>query len=258
MELLDDIDELRIYRGDDFYINSDSVTSQIIKISQPTLGQICDFGERRYLSMVHTLCYVGADLKWQLDDMGIDYTQISDFELFYSILSRTYPVEYTSILFGNVLDFSKMKVLHNSESDEDIMIQIVDKDKCIIIDKLIYRKIVGVLRRMHNMKRNDEIPGNEATRLVLIEDAKEEYENLKDKTFKSNLQPLISAMVNSPGFKHDEVSVFNMKICPFMDSVARIGKIKNADLLLQSGYSGFGVDLKKIDKKELNWLGELK
>ena len=48
-----------------------------------------------------------------------------------------------------------------------------------------------------------------------------------------------------------------MKINAFMDSVKRIGKIKNADLLLQSGYSGFGVNLKDIEKKQLDWLGEL-
>ena len=48
-----------------------------------------------------------------------------------------------------------------------------------------------------------------------------------------------------------------MKINAFMDSVKRISKIKNADLLLQSGYSGFGVNLKNIDKKQLDWQGEL-
>ena len=48
-----------------------------------------------------------------------------------------------------------------------------------------------------------------------------------------------------------------MKLYAFMDSVMRIKKIKNADLLLQSGYSGFGINIKKIDKNEINWLGEL-
>ena len=42
-----------------------------------------------------------------------------------------------------------------------------------------------------------------------------------------------------------------------MDSVKRIGKIKNAQLLLQSGYSGFGISFDDIDKKQIDWLGEL-
>ena len=42
-----------------------------------------------------------------------------------------------------------------------------------------------------------------------------------------------------------------------MDSVARINRIKMADLLLTSGYSGFGIDLKKLNNDDTNWLGEL-
>ena len=64
-------------------------------------------------------------------------------------------------------------------------------------------------------------------------------------------------MVNSSGFKYTHTDVWDLKINAFMDSVKRIGKIKNAELLLQSGYSGFGISLKDINKKELDWLGEL-
>ena len=42
-----------------------------------------------------------------------------------------------------------------------------------------------------------------------------------------------------------------------MDGIGRVSKIKNAELLLQSGYSGFGVDLKNLSKEETNWMGEL-
>ena len=48
-----------------------------------------------------------------------------------------------------------------------------------------------------------------------------------------------------------------MKIYAFLDSVKRISKIKNAELLLQSGYSGYGIDLKTINDKQIDWLGEL-
>ena len=71
--------------------------------------------QHKYYSMVYTLCSVGADLKWQLDDMGVDYTQIEDFELFYSVLSRGFNVEKTKILFGDTIDFSKMQLLDNKQ-----------------------------------------------------------------------------------------------------------------------------------------------
>lgn len=73
--------------------------------------------------MVHTLCSVGADLKWQLDDIGIDYTKISDYELFYFILARGFSKEDTKILFGDVLDFSQMQIIHDDNIDENVMIQ---------------------------------------------------------------------------------------------------------------------------------------
>ena len=75
--------------------------------------------------------------------------------------------------------------------------------------------------------------------------------------YHSQLKNLISAMVNCEGFKYNHSEVWSMKIHAFMDSVKRISKIKNADLLLQSGYSGFGINLKDIDSKQTDWLGEL-
>ncbi|MDE7238410.1 MAG: hypothetical protein K2N41_01705, partial [Lachnospiraceae bacterium] len=63
--------------------------------------------------------------------------------------------------------------------------------------------------------------------------------------------------VNYDGFKRNDQTVWDMNLFAFMDSIRRIDKIRNSNLLLQSGYSGFGVDLKKVNKEELNYLGEL-
>lgn len=247
----EDNDEIKIYRGYNIKIN-DHIT-----IRQPSLGEIAEYGESAYYGMVYTLCSVGADLKWQLDDMGVDYTQIEDFELFYSVLSRGFDVEKTKILFGDTIDFSKMQLMYNKQLEENVLVQVFDDGSYLQIDRYAYTCIVNVLRKIHKIKRNDELPGNEATRQILIEDARDEYESNKGKPVKSHLLSLISSMVNSEGFKRNDENVFDMKIYAFMDSVARIGKIKNAELLLQSGYSGFGVDLKKLNKDETNWMGDL-
>ena len=247
----EDNDELKIYQGYDIIITDG------IKIHVPLLREINEYGEKAYYSMVYTLCSVGADLKWQLDDIGVDYTQIDDFELFYSLLSRSYSKEQTRILFGDVLDFSEMQLMYNNNLQENVLVQFFDDETYIQIDRYVYNAIVSTLRKIHRIKRNDEIPGNEATRQILIEDARDEYEENKNKPAKPYLLPLVSAMVNSTGFKRDDKSVFGMNIYAFMDSVARISKIKNSELLLQSGYSGFGIDLKKVNSDETNWLGEL-
>ncbi len=251
MEILNSIDDLKIYRGEDYHIN------KYITIRQPTLNEICDYGEIKYFNMVRSFCSVGADLKWQLDDINVDYTKITDFELFSYILSKNFKKDDTSILFGDSIDFSQMEIKFNTQLKENVLVALKDNSPYLQIDRYVYSSIVNVIRKIHKFKRNDELPGNESTRQVLIEDAREEYEENKDKPQKPFLLPLISTMVNSNGFKHDEVTVFNMKINAFMDSVARISKIKNADLLLSSGYSGFGIDLKKINNNELNYFGEL-
>lgn len=221
------------------------------------MSEICDYGESKYFNMVYTLCSVGADLKWQLNDIGIDYTQISDFKLFYTIIAKKYNALDTTIFFGNVIDFSKMHVCYDKELKEPVLVQLLENNHILKVDKFTYISIVNILRKMHKLKRNDELPGNESTRKILIEDARDEYLENKDKPYKSYLLPLISTMVNSEGFKRDDITVFDMKISAFMDSVSRVSKIKNAELLLQSGYSGFGIDLKKINKEDLNYIGEL-
>ena len=76
----------------------------------------------------------------------------------------------------------------------------------------------------------------------------------KDKPFKSFLLPLISSVKVRQGYTKDYV--LNMGYVEFMDDVARLQIIHNADHLLTSAYSGC-LDMKKIDKKELNWMREL-
>ena len=258
-----DFNELNIFRGQDFKVSNNII------IHQPTLDEICNYGELQYFQMIHTLTSVGADLKWQLWDVGIDYTQISDFELFSNILIKNYNKEQTSILFGE-LDFNKFKLFTNKKNGElclvyqlndnikskEVYIDLNDKNN-IIIDTYTYELIVGYLRKIHGLRKNEQIPANESTKQILIEDAREEYNLYKDKEIKSQLLNQISAMVNSEGFKYNHSNVWEMKIYAFLDSVKRISKIKNAELLLQSGYSGYGIDLKTINDKQIDWLGEL-
>ena len=287
MENLIKNDELAIYRGKDFTV------SKGITIHQPTLDEICSLGEDTYWSFVYAFTSSPADLKWQLWDSGIDYTEITDFELFYTMIHMMSPIFITSIIFGD-LDFRKFEVYESAQSGvkEKILYQKCNKTvnekvlvepknkiysflrkifRCkpryknisheeeyeVIIDEYIYTLIVDVLRKMHGFKRNSKMPANNSTKMVLIEDARDEYNISKTKENHSQLKNLISAMTNSEGFKYSHSEVWDMKINAFMDSVQRIMKTKNADLLLQSGYSGYGINLKDVDKKQLDWIGEL-
>ncbi len=240
---------MKIYRGENF------VVSKYIVLHQPTIDEITNYGEDEYYSMIYQLTATPQSMKVWLWDMGIDYTTITPFELFYSILYRLYPQENTSIIFGN-LDLTKFKIMHRKDNGSILLYQIVDNEP-VIIDEFTYNMIMDYLRQAHIIHKDEKIPANETTKMILIEDDREEQLKNKNKEYHSQLKNLISSMINCEGFKYNHSQVWDMKINAFMDSVKRISKIKNADLLLQSGYSGFGVSLKDIDKKQLDWLGEL-
>lgn len=293
-------DELKIYRGEDF------VVSKHIRLHQATLGEICDYGEQEYYSMIYNLTATPQSLKVQLWDMGIDYTEITPYELFYQMLYRLYPQERTSILFGN-LDLTKFQLMKRKDNEsiflyqeiyvgkifnsndeliyefsgledaarfigcelDELVEQLTVSDRYkdykfkdvdiepIIIDEYTYNVIVDYICKAHFIERDLKVPANKTTKMVLIEDARDEIERNKNKEYHSTLKNLVSSMINIEGFKYNHTQVWDMKINAFMDSVKRIGKIKNADLLLQSGYSGFGVNLKEVNQKQLDWLGEL-
>ena len=130
-------DELKIYRGEDF------VVSKYIRIHQPTLNEICDFGEQEYYSMIYNLTATPQSLKVQLWDMAIDYTEITPYELFYQMLYKIFPQEKTSIIFGD-LDFTKFQVMQRKD-DESILLYQEINGESVIIDEYTYNMIVNYI-----------------------------------------------------------------------------------------------------------------
>lgn len=245
MELFDEVnDELQIYRGKDYVINEN------IKIHQPTLNEIIEYGERKYFGMIYSIVATGNDLKWQLADAGIDYTKIKEFEIFCFMTYKAYSKSETSIIFGN-LDLTEFEI--RTRNDEEIVLYNEDKD--IIIDEFTYLLIADYLRKTHNIKKDESYPANDVAKEAFIEDARDEYNMNKNKPYKSRLKSLISTLICVLHINPE--IIFNMNINMFLDMIDRTIQVKNADLLLQSGYSGYGIDLKTIDDKKLNWFSEL-
>jgi hypothetical protein len=238
-----DVDELQLYFGDDYVIND------YIKITQPHVGGVVDYGEAQYFSMVHTFTAIPSDMKSQLWDMGLDWCEVEDFELF-MMLAQTLTPDRTSILFGD-LDFSKLRPFKNNQNGDIVL---ADKETGLVIDKMIYLRIMSYLRKLHNLKPKVEKAANKMTKKVLIEEDRQKILHAKDKPFKSYLLPLISSVKVKQGYTKDYVR--NMGLYEFFDDVARMQIINNADHLLSACYAGT-IDMKKINKAELNWMKEL-
>lgn len=273
-----EFDELKIYRGEDIHITPK------ITVTQPTIGQIADFGEKRYFSAVHTLTAVGADLKWQLNDyMGIDYTQIEDYDLFVKLISQMVssrkniykeltenPDKYEQELASISDDDLKDMLINPLElilKDIDLcdfvpctdktnnQIVLYDVERDITIDRVVYMRMVDAVRKIHGLKRNNETPANERTRLDLIDDARDEAMMAAQKPYRSIIKPLVSALTVKCGMCGDD-RVWNMPVNMFFDSIKRANKIQDSQLLLQGAYSGFA-SLKDVDKERLDWTGDI-
>ena len=238
-----DVDDLKLYIGDDFVINDH------IKIFQPTIRKIAEFGEREFFSIVHTVTAIPSDMKSQLWDMGLDWMEVEDFELF-MMLAQTLTPERTFILFGD-LDFSKLRPFRNNQNGDIVL---ADKETGVIIDKMIYLRIVSYLRKAFNITPKVERAKNKMTKKILIEEDRKKIEFNKNKPFKSFLLPLISSVKVRQGYTKEYV--LNMGYVEFMNDVARLQVIHNADHLLSAVYAGT-IDMKKINKAELNWMKEL-
>ena len=272
-----DVDDLKIYRGSDI-----PITDKII-VMQPTIDQIIEFGEKRYFQSVHTLTGVGADFKWQLwDYFNVDYTTVDDFELFklfiVKILSSKKYIykevmehqdeykeqlkniskeELAEMLVNPIslilnIDFADFEEYESDKNHETIL---YDKEHDITIDRFVYAKIVDAVRKIHGLKRNNQLPANEITKMFLIDESREEAMLASNKEYKSALKPLISALIVKTGQLGSE-SIWNTKVNMFFDAIKRINKIQDATLLLQGAYSGFA-SLKGVDKDRLNWAGDI-
>ena len=238
-----DVDALQLYFGDDYIIND------YIKIIQPTIGKVVDYGEAQYFSTVHTITAIPSDMKSQLWDLGLDWTEVDDFELF-MMLVQTLTPDRTSILFGD-LDFSTLKPYRNNQNGDIVL---ADKETGIVVDKMIYLRIVNYLRKLHNIKPKVEKAANKMTKKILIEEDRQRILYAKDKPFKSYLLPLISAIKVKQGYTKDYVR--NMGLYEFFDDVSRAQIIDQANHLLNGAYCGMA-DLKKVPKQDFNWMREL-
>lgn len=242
-ENLLEVDELSLYFGDPYVVND------YITITIPKIGEVVKYGERQYYSMVQTITAIPSEMKASLWDVGIDWTQITDFQLF-MMLAPTLPKDKTYILFGD-LDFQAMKPFEN-KFNETIVLR--NPDTGAVIDELAYGKITSYLCSAHNLTKKVEKAANEFTKKFMIDEDRQKLQYNAKQPYKSFLRPLVSAVKCRQGYTLDYVK--NMGLFEFFDDLNRLQIIVNSDALLQGSYSGM-VDTSKIPKKNFDWCREI-
>ena len=230
------------------FLFEDSVhINDYIEVKIPTVNEVLE-NEEQYYGIVSSLVATPWDMMVQLDDLGIDFTEIDDYELFL-ITFQTIRVQDTHLIFGD-LDLSGFEPAIN---DENQTIVLLDKNSGTVIDKSIHYMIAETLRRIHHLERNIKKPGNEEVKKFLIERARKKLMRQRRMKQTSQLEPLIIAMVNTEQFKYNYEETKALSIFQFNESVIQI--VKKIDYMnkMHGVYSGT-VNVKDLRQEDINWL----
>lgn len=237
----------------------DKLTTGNMVIKQPTIREIKQFGEREYFTLVQALTFRPYDDKVRLDDMGIDYEEMSEFEYFVFTHKSLagFQEEYDISLLIEGVNFGKLELEKNIENGE---LALRDELTGVVIDRLIHGEITDFIRTTHHMPKKPEFnPGNKATKKDLIDRERRKQKREKNgkngKKFESHLAPVISSLVWDSGSAGDYAHIWDLTLYQLMDGLWRKRKIKEYTGVISGIYAGT-VDRSKVNMDELIWHGK--
>ena len=232
--------------------SSVQITDQL-SLRIPTVGEILE-NESAYFSLVSIMTSTPFQYMVQLDDIGIDYTTITDYEMF-RLLFPVYAQQDTSVIFGDVY-LKDIALYHDNSTDLDVLYSPASGIK---IDELVYYNMAKAMRQVNCIKYERKKPKGEHTRKYLLEKERRHLKNLermrKGKEFEqSELEKLIVALVNNEKFKYNYESIKTLSIYNFYQSFQQIQHEINFNNVMRGVYAGT-IDTSKLqDRSVLSWV----
>ncbi len=231
------------------FLNLSSVEiTKNLSIRIPTVGEILE-DEDSYYRIVSSITASPFQYMVQLDDMGIDYTKITDYELF-KMLFLIYVKSDLSILFGN-LDISDFNIFLNPKDDSQV---IYSPSNNIVIDESTYNDLANTIRKINLFDKVKLKPGNESARKYLLEKERKKQKRNAQKKHEPYLEKLVIALVNTSEFPYDYDSCMNLSIYRFNQSFKQIQHKITFDNTMIGIYSGTVDTSKMSDKDALSWI----
>lgn len=222
------------------------VINDSIKIIIPTVGQILD-NEDSYYGLVALITAMPIDLLVELDDLGIDFSTINEWDLFL-MLFEGIKSQDTSLVFKD-LDLSRFERMVNTKNNTVVL---RDDERDITIDRAIHAYIADVLRKLHHLEKDRRKPGNEEAKRYMLERAKIKAQRKKRKK-DSQLESLIIAMVNTEQFKYNYSQTLDLTIYQFNESVRQIINKIDYEHKMFGVYTG-NISSKDLKPDDFNWL----
>lgn len=150
-----------------FLYKSEIVINDFISIQVPKVGEILDDNEDTYYNMVQLLTAMPIDMCVALDDIGIDFSKINDYELFL-LMFNVFKQCDTRLIFGD-FDLSPFELAVKESTGKVVLL---DPNTEREIDRAVQVNIAETLRKLHHLEKNNRKPGNEEARKYMIKCAK--------------------------------------------------------------------------------------
>lgn len=221
--------------------------NEFIHVRIPSVGDILDC-EDEYYGIVSMLTAMPIDMMVQLDDIGVDFTSINEWELFL-MLFNSLKERDTSLIFGEL----SLKGFQPAVNPQNNTIVLLDKEKNIKIDRAIHGQVASTLRKIHHLERNNRKPANEEAKKYMIRRAREKMRRQGRRMSDSQLEGLIVALVNTEQFHYGFEGTRELSIYQFNESVRQVIKKIDYDNRMHGVYAGT-ISAKDLSQEDLNWL----
>lgn len=219
-----------------------------LSVRIPTVGEILE-DEDSYYEITSSLTATPFQYMVQLDDMGIDYTQVTDYQLF-MMLFPMYAKSDLSILFGN-LDTSDFGIYLNQQDNSQVLYSPTND---IIIDELVYNDLTEVIRKINLFEKVKSKPGNESARKYLLEKERKKQKRNAKKQKEPYLEKLVIALVNTSEFPYNYETCMDLSIYKFNQSFKQIQQKITFDNTMIGVYAGTVDTSKMTNKDALSWI----
>lgn len=261
-----------------------------IYIRIPTIGEVLDY-EQMYYSITYTLTSSPYQQMVRLDDIGVDYTEISEWDLFmYNFCYYSHSISQMKSSLNNLyeslnnLDNTKKEKIIKEISDiENSLEEIIEGFKLIFgdlqiegfevykdtlidevilynpytdikIDKLTHLEITKTIRELNFYEHVKSKPANESAKKYLLEQERKKMKRASKKKYQPYLENLVIALVNTEKFKYNYETCMDLSLYKFNQSFKQIQHIINFDNVMIGVYAGTVNTKEMKDKSILSWI----
>ena len=247
-------DKLKMFFGEDFTING-------IRIVQPTIGDILELGEKNFYNALSPFTNNSTSIRLMLWTAGIDWCKVGDLEVFNILMTilKQSEDDYKStlkLIFPDI-DVTQFQIepLKNTKTGE-FKHCLYHPFLNMILSEEQFSEISGYIREMLNVHPKVEKAKGKIAKKWMIDEDRQNLLAKQAKDEDSDLLPLVSSLINHPGFKYNLKQLKEVGIVQFYDSIQRLQIYEGTRALLQGSYSGF-CDLSKVDKNKFNFMRSL-